>query len=136
MYKAILLTLALVGLSVPATHAADKPGKVFEMRTYYTEPGKMDDLHKRFRDHTAALFQKHGMELVGFWEPVDEKSGKGEKMVYILAYPSREAAAASWKAFGADPEWKKAREASEKNGKIVAKVESVFLNSLDYSPIK
>lgn len=136
MYKAMLLTLALLGLSVPATVAADKPGKVFEMRTYYTAPGKMEDLHKRFRDHTCALFKKHGMELVGFWEPVDEKSGKGEKMVYILAYPSREAAAASWKAFGADPEWKKVREASEKNGKIVAKVESVFLDSLDYSPIK
>lgn len=136
MYKAMLLTLALLGLSVPATVAADKPGKVFEMRTYYTAPGKMEDLHKRFRDHTCALFKKHGMELVGFWEPVDEKSGKGEKMVYILAYPSREAAAASWKAFGADPEWKKVREASEKNGKIVTRVESVFLDSLDYSPIK
>ncbi len=128
--------LSVLALASVTAQAADKPGKVFEMRTYYTEPGKMDDLHKRFREHTAALFQKHGMELVGFWEPVDEKSGKGEKMVYILAYPSREAAAASWKAFGADPEWKKAREASEKNGKIVAKVESVFLNSLDYSPIK
>jgi hypothetical protein len=117
-------------------HAEDKPGKVFEMRTYYTAPGKMQDLHARFRDHTCALFKKHGMELVGFWEPVDEKSGKEEKMVYILAYPSREAAAASWKSFGADPVWQKAREASEKNGKIVTKVESVFLNSLDYSPIK
>jgi hypothetical protein len=106
------------------------------MRTYYTAPGKMADLHARFRDHTCALFKKHGMELIGFWEPVDEKSGKGEKMVYILAYPSREAAAASWKAFGADPVWQKARTESEKNGKIVTKVESVFLNGLDYSAIK
>ena len=135
--RGILVRLiAVVAMTAVTASAADAPGKVFEMRTYYPAPGKMDDLHKRFRDHTCALFQKHGMELVGFWEPVDEKSGKGEKMVYILAYPSREAAAASWKAFGADPEWQKAREASEKNGKIVTKVESVFLNSLDYSPIK
>jgi hypothetical protein len=96
----------------------------------------MAELHARFRDHTCELFKKHGMELVGFWEPVDEKSGKGEKMVYILAYPSREAATASWKAFMADPAWKKAHSESEKNGKLVSKVESVFLNSLDYSPIK
>lgn len=128
--------LSILIIATTTAQAADNPGKVFEMRTYYTAPGKMEDLHKRFREHTCKLFEKHGMELVGFWEPVDEKSGKGEKMVYILAYPSREAAAASWKAFGADPEWQKAREASEKNGKIVTKVESVFLNALDYSHIK
>jgi hypothetical protein len=128
--------LLFAAASATVARAEDKLGKVFEMRTYYAAPGKMDDLHARFRDHTCGLFKKHGMELVGFWEPVDAKSGKGEKMVYILAYPSREAATASWKAFGADPVWQKARAESEKNGKLVAKVESVFLNSLDYSPIK
>jgi hypothetical protein len=128
----LLSALFIAGVA----RADDKPARVFEMRTYYTAPGKMADLHARFRDHTCALFKKHGMELIGFWEPVDEKSGKGEKMVYILAYPRREAAAASWKAFGADPVWQKARTESEKNGKIVTKVESVFLNGLDYSAIK
>lgn len=130
---------ALLMTAVVATgwaSAEEKAARVFEMRTYYAAPGKMDELHARFRDHTCGLFKKHGMELIGFWEPVDEKSGKGEKMVYILAYPSREAATASWKAFGADPEWQKARAESEKNGKLVAKVESVFLNALDYSAIK
>lgn len=130
---------ALLMTAVVATNwasAEDKAARVFEIRTYYAAPGKMDDLHARFRNHTCELFKKHGMELIGFWEPVDEKSGKGEKMVYILAYPSREAATASWKAFGSDPVWQKARNESEKNGKLVAKVESVFLNSLDYSPIK
>lgn len=131
-----LMVLVVLGSVTMSAQAEDKPGKVFEMRTYYTAPGKMSDLHKRFRDHTCKLFEKHGMELVGFWEPVDEKSGLGEKMVYILAYPSREAATASWKAFLADPEWHKARDASEKSGKIVTKVESVFLNALDYSHIK
>jgi len=136
MRHVVAALLLFAAVSAPVVRAEDKPGKVFEMRTYYAAPGKMDDLHARFRDHTCGLFKKHGMELVGFWEPVDAKSGKGEKMVYILAYPSREAATASWKAFGADPEWQKARTESEKNGKLVAKVESVFLNSLDYSPIK
>ncbi|MFM7317876.1 MAG: NIPSNAP family protein [bacterium] len=136
--RTILTTLMLSAVVAMASgaRAEDKPARVFEMRTYYAAPGKMDDLHARFRDHTCALFKKHGMELIGFWEPVDAKSGKGEKMVYILAYPSREAATASWKAFGADPVWQKARTESEKNGKLVAKVESVFLNGLDYSAIK
>ncbi len=136
--RTILTTIMLSATLALATgaRAEDTPARVFEMRTYYAAPGKMDDLHARFRDHTCALFKKHGMELIGFWEPVDAKSGKGEKMVYILAYPSREAATASWKAFGADPAWQKARTESEKNGKLVAKVESVFLNGLDYSAIK
>ncbi|MFM7594540.1 MAG: NIPSNAP family protein [Isosphaeraceae bacterium] len=136
--RTILTTLMLSAVVAMASgaRAEDKPARVFEMRTYYAAPGKMDDLHARFRDHTCALFKKHGMELIGFWEPVDAKSGKGEKMVYILAYPSREAATASWKAFGADPVWQKARTESEKNGKLEAKVESVFLNGLDYSAIK
>ena len=135
--RTLLAAMILTTLAATSSVSADeKAGKVFEMRTYYAPPGKMAELHARFRDHTCELFKKHGMELVGFWEPVDEKSGKGEKMVYILAYPSREAATASWKAFSADPVWKKAHAESEKNGKLVSKVESVFLNSLDYSPIK
>jgi hypothetical protein len=114
------------------------PGKerVFEMRTYYTLEGRLPALNKRFREHTCDLFKKHGMELIGFWTPIEEKDGKNDKLVYILAYPSKEAAAASWKAFQADPEWIKARDASEKDGKIVKKVESVYLNPTDYSLVK
>jgi hypothetical protein len=109
--------------------------RVFEMRTYYAAPGKMSDLHKRFHDHTCKLFQKHGMTLIGFWSPIDSKQAE-EKMVYILAFPSKEAAEKSWKAFIADPDWKAAKAASEQNGKLVDRVESVFLNPTNYSPIK
>jgi hypothetical protein len=105
------------------------------MRTYYAAPGKMDALHARFRDHTNKLFQKHGMTLIGFWSPIDAKEAQ-QKMVYILAYPSKAAAEKSWKAFQDDPDWKAAKAASEKDGTLVAKVESVFLNPTDYSPIK
>ena len=112
--------------------AASAGGRFFEMRTYYAAEGKVDDLDARFRDHTNKLFQKHGIDLVGYWHPVDKKN----VLIYILAYPSREAREASWKAFHADPDWKAAREASEKDGKIVKDVESVFLDPTDYSPIK
>jgi hypothetical protein len=113
-----------------------KASRVFEMRTYYAAPGKIEALHARFRDHTNKLFQKHGMTLVGYWVPIDKEQGSENKLVYILAFPSREARDKSFQAFGQDPAWKAAREASEVNGKLVDKVESVFLQATDYSPIK
>ncbi len=134
---AALAAVCLIPVLAPG-QSKDPAGKdrVFELRTYDTLPGRLDALNKRFRDHTCGLFKKHGMELVGFWTPADEKDGKSNKLVYLLAYPSREAAAASWKGFRDDPEWAKARDASEADGKIVEKVESVYLDPTDYSQIK
>ena len=110
--------------------------RVFEMRTYYANPGKMQALHARFRNHTNKLFEKHGMTLIGFWSPLDAKEAE-QKMVYILAYPSKEAAKKSWKAFRADPDWQAVVKESEKGGKLLAKPpESVYMNPTDYSPIK
>jgi hypothetical protein len=109
--------------------------RVFELRTYHAAPGKMKALHARFRDHTCTLFKKHHMTIIGFWVPTDAKEAEN-KLVYLLAFPSREAAAKSWKAFQDDPAWQAAKAASEKDGKLVDKVESVFLSGTDYSPIK
>ena len=115
-----------------------KDSRVFEMRTYYAAPGKLEGLQARFRDHTVKLFEKHGMTNVGYWVPVDEKTGQpsGNTLVYILAYPSLEARTKSWDAFRADPAWNAARNESEKNGKLLEKIESVFFKATDYSPIK
>ena len=112
--------------------------RIFEMRTYYAHPGKMSALHARFRDHTCKLFEKHGMTNIGYWVPVDEKTGlpSGNTLVYILAYPSLEARTKSWDGFRNDPAWNAARNESEKNGKLVEKVDSVFLKATDYSGIK
>jgi hypothetical protein len=112
------------------------PQRVFELRTYYVNEGKLDDLNKRFRDHTCELLKKHGAEVIGFWTPTDEKDGKGSKLVYLLAFPSREAAKKTWEAFGKDPEWRKVYQESHKNGVLVKNVESVFLEPTDYSALK
>ncbi len=93
-------------------------------------------MHKRFREHTNRIFKKHGIEIVGFWTPQDEKDGKGEKLVYLIAFPSREAAKKSWEEFRNDPEWQKVFAESHKDGVLVKKVDSVFLDPTDYSPIK
>jgi len=108
--------------------------RVFELRTYHAAPGKMKALHARFRDHTCALFKKHGMTIIGFWSPVDPAQAE-KTLVYLLAFPSKQAADASWKAFRDDPDWQKVRKESEKDGKLVDKVESVFLTPTDYSPL-
>jgi uncharacterized protein (DUF1330 family) len=101
-----------------------------------TAPGKLEALHARFRNHTMALFQKHGMEVVGFWGPTDKENGSQNTLVYVLAFPSRETRDKAWKDFVADPDWHKARDESEKNGKLLEKIESVILMATDYSPVK
>ncbi len=111
--------------------AADSDPRVFEMRIYYAAEGKLDALHARFRDHTTALFEKHGITNIGYWTPVDNSENE---LIYFLAYPSREAREQSWKAFMADPQWQKAYKASEVDGKLVAKVVSKFFTATDYSP--
>lgn len=120
-----MLLASVVGLS-----AADTP--VYELRVYYTHPGKMPDLLKRFREHTCALFEKHGMVNIGYWLPVEAKDQ--DKLYYILEHKSRDAAKASWKGFVDDPEWHQVRDASEAAGKIVSKVDSIYLTTTDYSP--
>jgi hypothetical protein len=130
----VLATGTLVAEPAPRAHAGS--GRVFELRTYTPSPGKLDALNARFRDHTMALFKKHGMEVVGFWEPLDKEAGAGEKLVYILAHQSRAAAEASWKSFREDPEWVKVKADSERGGPLTTKIESVFLAGTDYSPLK
>ncbi len=117
---------------VSSSAAVAKDSRVFELRTYYAEPGKLDALHARFRDHTTRLFQKHGMTIVGYWMPREAP----DRIVYVLAYKSKEAADAAWKGFREDPEWVKARTASEANGRLVTKVESIYMDATDYSPVK
>jgi hypothetical protein len=93
-------------------------------------------LNKRFRDHSTKLFQKHGMEIVGYWIPNEKEQGADNKLIYILAHKSREAAKKSWAGFINDPDWKKAKAESEKDGKLTEKVESVYMSATDYSPLK
>jgi hypothetical protein len=106
---------------------------VYELRVYHTYEGKLDDLLKRFREHTTKLFEKHGMKNVAYWTPLDEPM-KGKTLIYILEHASREAAAASWKAFQDDADWKEVRDKSEANGKIVEKVDSTYMTLTDFSP--
>jgi hypothetical protein len=117
----------------PVAHA--QGARIFELRTYTAPEGKLGELHARFRDHTLRIFKKHGMENIIYFAPQDAPLSQNT-LIYLLAHPSREAADRNWAAFGKDPEWQKVAQETQVNGKIVAKVDRVFLNATDYSPMK
>jgi hypothetical protein len=109
--------------------------KVFELRTYTSPDGKLNDLLARFRNDTLRIFEKHGMKNVGYWVPADAPAS-ANTLIYILAHDSRDAATKSWAAFREDPEWKAVAERTQANGPIVSNVQSVFIQATDFSPMK
>ena len=138
----MLQSLPALSFLPPASWAASLQGgsgsgqnstTVYELRVYHVNDGKLEDLLRRFRDHTTKLFEKHGIKNIAYWTPTDEPL-KGRTLVYILAHPSRNAATANWQAFRDDPEWQSVRDKSEANGKLVEKIESTFLVLTDFSP--
>jgi len=135
---ALILGLLLGWSTAPVQAVPDAPHDfVYELRTYTTLDGRLPALNARFQNHTMKLFEKHGMKNVIYFTPVD---GEGKpidnKLVYLLAHKSQAAARESFAAFGKDPEWMAARADSEKDGKIVSKVESQFFVPTAYSPLK
>lgn len=139
--ESILKLLLVVGVFATGFFLGEERGKaagnsrIFELRTYYTHPGKLPNLLARFRNHTTKLFEKHGMSNIGYWVPQDSPA-KDNTLIYVLAHPSREAADKAWKDFQADETWKKVRAASEESGKIVEKVDRVYMDAVDFSKIK
>ena len=124
-----------LGAGILVTTSAQDMGKVFELRIYTATPGNLDNLHARFRDHTTRIFGNHGMKVVGYWTPTSEEESENT-LVYMLEHASQDAADASWRAFGQDPEWTRVAEASNANGQILAGIESRYMKATDYSPMK
>lgn len=129
----VALAVVVAGILFSSSVYAEG-GKIYELRTYTSTPGKLDDLQARFRDHTTRIFNKHGMKVVGYWVPVGERSA--DTLIYILEHASADSIKASWTAFGKDPEWQKVAKASNANGKILANIENTFMTATDYSPIR
>jgi hypothetical protein len=144
MIKTLLSSVMFVASFVPAigeveyeihTGYSDKTtpsfrDNILELRTYHAAPGKLDALLTRFREHTCKLFSKHGMTNVGYWVPVENPDNL---LIYLMAYPSKEIRDASWKDFMADPEWKKTQSESEVDGRLVEKVDQIFMTPTDFS---
>ncbi|MCU0228536.1 MAG: NIPSNAP family protein [Bryobacterales bacterium] len=134
MLKSLVFAMLLVALGA-VSPALAQDGKVYELRTYTTMPGKLPDLLARFKNHTTALFEKHGMKNVGYWVPTDAERSQNT-LIYIVEHASMDAAKRSWDGFRSDPAWLKARDESERNGKINQKVESVYMKATDFSKLR
>ena len=133
LFLSTLAAAAFAACFTPLARAADAP--VYELRIYTTNEGKLPDLLKLFREHTCEIFQRHGIENIAYWVPIEKVDGADNTLIYIIRHKSRDGAKESWKAFGADPDWKAAQKASEANGKILAKPPvSIFMTTTEYSP--
>ncbi len=129
-FTSIAAAIAFLLGSAIANAAPEAALSCYELRTYHAAEGKLDALNARFREHTVALFTRHGMTSIGYWMPV---KNPGRELIYLLGYPDRTAREDSWKAFHADAEWIAAKAESEKGGQLVDKVDSLFLKSTDFS---
>lgn len=129
MSRIFAIAFTLVAMLPTLVSAADT--RVYELRIYTAAEGKLDALHARFRDYTCKSFEKHGMTNVGYWVPVDNAE---RKLYYILSYPNQEAKDKSWKAFIEDKERQAFFAGTEKDGRLVDKIESINLLATDYSP--
>lgn len=107
---------------------------IYELRIYEAMPGKMAALQQRFADHTVRLFEKHGMKVIGFW--TNYVGGPSNQLIYMLAYEDLAERERCWAAFAADPEWQKAREESERDGPLTARIMSSFLRPTRFSPLQ
>ena len=123
------VTLGFNGLVVP-----NASQRVYELRLYRVNEGKMDALIARFGDHTDAIFKRHNMKSIGYWRPEDAPYSQN-LFVYILEHPSREEAQKNWAAFQADPEWKKVKADSETQGALAAHIDSYFMDPTSFSAI-
>lgn len=106
---------------------------IYELRVYTAHPGKMDALLARFRDHTTALFEKHGIKNVGYWRNVI--GGRSDELWYIVSFESLAERERAWAAFGSDEAWIQARSASEADGPLVHHLENRIMSPTDFSPL-
>ncbi|HJO81273.1 MAG: NIPSNAP family protein [SAR202 cluster bacterium] len=107
---------------------------IYEYRVYEAMPGKLPELHARFRDHTMAIFEKHGIKNIGYWTA--SVGDTSDKLIYIVAFEDAGQREQAWASFRSDPEWNRVRAASEENGLLVSKVFNSLLAPTDYSPLQ
>lgn len=115
-------------------------GVLFEMRTYTATTRNLPNLLVRFRDHTMALFAKHGIANMGYFRLAPGQPAADDTLLYFLAHKDMDAATKSWADFRADPDWLAAKKASEEKagGSLTTEggVVSLLLKPTDFSPVK
>jgi hypothetical protein len=124
----------------------------------------MPALLARFENHTIKIWEKHGIQQVGFWSVTSSPFNPiplsaiphhhasrhlliltlrntlvgpdTNILTYMLKWESLADREQKWNAFFADPEWIEARANSEKDGPINAKVSNTFLTPTKFSALQ
>jgi hypothetical protein len=107
---------------------------IHELRIYRCAPGRMPALLNRFQTTTLRLWEKHGIRQAGFWTTMIGESN--HDLTYLVAWDSLAERQEKWTAFQSDPEWIAARDASEKDGPIVASVRNEILQPTAFSSVR
>lgn len=105
-----------------------------ELRIYRCLPGRLPNLLARFETVTLAIWARHGIRQAGFWTTVIGPSNND--LTYLLAWDSMAERERKWAAFQADPEWIEKRAVTERDGPIVANIETAFLQPTAFSSVK
>ena len=131
----VLASLFLLPAYVITTHAnAASQQKVYELRTYHTNEGKLPALQARFRDHTDSIFKRLGMKVIAYWVPTTAPKASNT-LIYIIEHDSEDDAKQKWQTFINDPTWKSAYQASIKDGLLVKNIDVLFMQKTDFSPV-
>ncbi len=107
---------------------------LYELRIYHCMPGKLPAVVARFETGTVKLFEKHGIQQVGFWTVVIGESNAD--LYYTLKWDSLDERQKKFAAFQADPEWIALRTRSEEGGALIASFSNSILTPTNFSALK
>src|SRR4051812_38873542 len=128
-------TAVMFGFSALTRSSPQPSHRVYELRLYHVNPGKIEPLKTRFGDHTDSIFKRRHMNSIGYWCPEDAPSSQN-LFIYVLEHSSRQEAEKNWADFQADPEWKKVKAESETNGPLVEHIDRYFMDPTSYSALQ
>ena len=106
---------------------------IYELRVYHCLRARLPALLERFNTITCRLFEKHGIEQVGFWTVEDETASD---LVYMLKWNSVAESEEKWASFRVDPEWVEARTKQTEADRMIASITARMLTPTAFSALR
>jgi hypothetical protein len=108
---------------------------IYELRVYRAIPGRLSDVVARFKNHTTGIWDRLGIQHVGFWTTMVGESEIGD-LTYLLAWASLADRETRWAVFVKDAEWLRVKAETEKDGPIVANISNQLLTPTSFSKLQ
>jgi len=106
----------------------------FELRTYEVPDGRFAELAERFRSETWRYFARHGIDVLGYWQPIVDGLPDESRLLYLVRFADAEQARQAWSQLRTDPEWLGVRQRTERDGALTGNVSSIALRSIPGLP--